>query len=420
MTVADQTTELDTPLFRKEVLASRAERLHGDVHIAVPVSWQAIGYLLAIGLVVAFAYLANATYSRMELAAGIIALDRGVAPVIPSRAGTIVSINVREAQRVEAGAPLAEIRAEDTLPNGRRNSDELLAAVDAQDSDLRRQSEETLAAAGAARSRIDAQIAGLQQEISSLDQQIRLQRQLVATATSEVEVVEGVARRGFVSRRDVLNREETLMTRRQHLAQLQQLRAQKDSALSEARRAIAQTLAEARAKEAGISTSMSALMSQRANIQTGRGYVIAAPVSGTVTAITARVGQAATSQQALMIIVPDGGVARAELYIPTRAAGFLETGQRVKLSVDAFPHERFGLLDGRIESVSGVTVMKSNGVGEPTPVFLVSAVLDQPWVMAFGRRHNILPGMALSARIVTREQSLLEWLFEPLFSVTAQ
>ena len=41
------------PLFRQEVLRHRADRLHGDVSIAVPVSWQALGFLLLAALVTA-------------------------------------------------------------------------------------------------------------------------------------------------------------------------------------------------------------------------------------------------------------------------------------------------------------------------------------------------------------------------------
>jgi membrane fusion protein len=38
-------------------------------------------------------------------------------------------------------------------------------------------------------------------------------------------------------------------------------------------------------------------------------------------------------------------------------------------------------------------------------------------VAAFGRNEALIPGMTLSARIVTEKQSLLEWLFEPLYAV---
>jgi membrane fusion protein len=37
--------------------------------------------------------------------------------------------------------------------------------------------------------------------------------------------------------------------------------------------------------------------------------------------------------------------------------------------------------------------------------------------MAFRRKQSLLAGMTLSARIVTRKQTLLEWLFEPIYAV---
>jgi membrane fusion protein len=43
--------------------------------------------------------------------------------------------------------------------------------------------------------------------------------------------------------------------------------------------------------------------------------------------------------------------------------------------------------------------------------------LDRAAVSAFGRDEPLVSGMTLSARIVTEKQSLLEWLFEPLFAV---
>ncbi|MBA4768623.1 MAG: secretion protein HlyD, partial [Porphyrobacter sp.] len=43
--------------------------------------------------------------------------------------------------------------------------------------------------------------------------------------------------------------------------------------------------------------------------------------------------------------------------------------------------------------------------------------IDNPEVVAFGRREQLVPGMSLTARIITEKQSLIEWLFEPLFAV---
>ncbi|HEX6374422.1 MAG TPA: HlyD family efflux transporter periplasmic adaptor subunit [Allosphingosinicella sp.] len=407
----------DIPLFRKEVLEQRANRLHGDVHVAVPLSWQVVGYLLLAALVAAFIFLALASYARVEIASGTIVLDRGVAAVVATRPGVVTAVRVRETQRVEAGAPLVDIRAEENLATGGTAAARILDSLSQQDAELGRQSGQVMAAAAAERSQLAAQIAGLTAELGSLDQQLSVQRDLVASAAKEVELVQEIAKRGYIGRRDVLQREETLMTRRQQLAQLQQLRTAKGTSLAEAQRAIARIRAQAGVEAASLSATRSELVQRRVDAQAGRGYRLAAPVAGTVTALTARIGQTATPQQPLMLIIPDDAAVTAELYVPTSAAGFLEPGQEVRLAIDAFPFQRFGSVSGRIATISRSTIARTDEKGTATPVYLVTVTIDAPWVTAHGRRQKLVPGMTLSARIVTEKQSLLEWLFEPLFAV---
>ena len=90
----------------------------------------------------------------------------------------------------------------------------------------------------------------------------------------------------------------------------------------------------------------------------------------------------------------------------------------MRLAVDAFPYQRFGTVRARIvRHLLGRRSRAPTADGAVVPVYLVTAELDEPCVTAFGRRQQLLPGMTLTARIVTEQQSLLEWLFEPLFAV---
>lgn len=404
-------------LFRKEALEYRADRLHGEVNLALPVSWQLIGYGLLAALAIALLFLAVASYSRVETVPGAVVLDRGVAPIVPTRQGVVAALHVKEGETVAAGAPLAQISADEDMAAGGTAPERILAAIEQQDSSLAQQSQQLLTAAEAERSRLAAQIDGLVQEIAHLDRQMGVQRELVASAAREVELIQDVAKRGFISRRDVLQREETLLARQQQLAQYGQQRSAREAALAEARRGIARVQAQARAETASLSSSRAALAQRRVDAQAARGYVLTAPVEGTVTAITARVGQAVSSEQPLMTLMPKGATPRVELYVPSSAAGFLEAGQTVRLAVDAFPYQRFGTVEAKIVQVSSAAIPRVGSEGTTVPVYLVTAALAQPWVMAFGERQPLLPGMTLTARIVTEEQSLFEWLFEPLLAV---
>lgn len=413
-------TRLNAPtelLFRKEVLERRADRLHGDVNLAVPVSWQLIGFALLAALFAAVLFLSFASYARVENVSGVIVLDRGIASIIPTRAGIVTALDAREGKQVKAGARLAEIRSEEAMTGGGTGPRRVMEALEQQDATLAGQSAMMMTAARAERARLAEQISGLTQEITSVDDQLVSQRRLVEVAENEFSSITGVAERGFISQRDLRAREEALLARRQQLSQLEQSRGAKTSQLAEARRGIAQAGASAQAQAAGVASSRAEVAQRRADVEAVRGYTLTSPITGTVTAVTARIGQPVSQQGALMIVVPNDAYPRAELYVPTNAAGFLAVGQEVRLAVDAFPYQRYGTVTAKISEISSVAIPRARPDGSTIPVYLLTAELTQSWVLAFGRKQPLLPGMALNARIVTEKQSLFQWLFEPLFAV---
>lgn len=410
------TVHAPIPLFRPEVLAARKDRLHGDISLAVPLSWQAIGYLLFAALLIALIFLVSAPYSRVETVSGAIVVDKGTAPIVPTRGGVIVDLPVREGERVAAGQLLARVRSEEDMAGGTA-PDRILDTLQVQDRQLGSQGALVLTAAAAERARLAATIGGAEQEIATLDRQIADQQQLVGLAENDFRDAQGVAAKGFLSRRDLEGREASLLARRQQLAQLQQARAAKIASLSEARRSIAQANATAQSQAVAVQSQRTELAQEMAQVEATKGYSLTSPVDGTVTALTARLGQPTSQGQSLMVVMPEGARQRVELYVPTSAAGFLAKGQEVRLAIDAFPYQRFGTVAARIGEVSSTAVPKAGANGAAIPVYLVTAELTRDTVQAFGRPQPLLSGMTLTARIVTQKQSLFEWLFEPLFAV---
>jgi len=404
------------PLFRQEVLLHRRDRLHGAVSLATPMAWQVIGFVLLTSLAIAICFLCLASYARIETVNGAISLDTGVATIVPSRAGVIAGLAVKEGQHVSVGDVLVRIRSEEDMTAGGTAPDAIRRSLDEQGARLAAQGALLLEASVAERQRVRAQIAGLGSEIVSLDQQVADQRALLNNAAREYADVSQVALKGFISKRDLEAREATMLSRRQQLSQLEQLRAARRADIAAAERSMVQSAAQAQAQVAGAEANRAALAQQAAQAELARGYALTSPVDGVVTALTARIGQPATGEQPLMLVVPASANTRVELAVPTAAAGFIARGQEVRVAIDAFPYQRFGAVTARVSEVSGAAVARQ-GPNGPVPVYLVTAKLDQPWVRAFGRKQMLLPGMTLSARIVTEKRSLFEWLFEPVFAV---
>lgn len=404
-------------MFRQEVQLAQQNRLHGDVSLALPVSWQLIGYGLLTLLTTAIAFLFLGSYARVETVSGQVEPDLGAAQIVPSRAGIITGIAVKEGERVSSSSPLVSIRVEEMGRTGGTGPAQVLTALGEQDSQLAAQGRSTMAGAGATRQRLAAQIDGLRAETAALDQQIASQRRLVDVAQGDYDRSQTVAAKGFLSRRDLQTREETLIGRQQQLASLGQARADKQASLMEASRAVEEAGQTAQATAAGIAGDRASVAQRRFDVEASRGYTLTAPIAGVVTAVTARIGQSAQSSAPLMTIVPTGAKLEAQLYVPTQAVGFLLVGQEVRLQVDAFPYARFGSVPAVIERISSAAINRAIPNGKSEPVYLVIASIRAPRIYAFGRSHRLQPDMTLTARIVTERRSLAEWLFEPILAV---
>jgi membrane fusion protein len=403
-------------IFREEVFRHRTDRLYGNISLATPMVWQLISYLLLAAVAAAIAFLSLASYARIENVLGTITLDSGVSLIVPTRAGIVREVDVREGQRVTAGMPLVRIRSEEQMLAGSTAPARIRQSLAEQASRLSAGRDFLAAAATAERARLAAQIAGLNSEIANLDSQISDQRRLVQVATDDFVEIQRVAQGGFISRRDVEAREATVISRRQQLAQFQQLRDAKAAELEQTRRAMAEAAATAAAQIANSESGRIALTQQLAQAESSEGYALVAPIDGIATGVTARVGQAVAPPRQLMTVLPENAHLVAELYVPSSAAGFLAPGQEVRIAIDAFPYQRFGTIGGRIASISRAAVERPSG-DAAGPVFLVSVRLARGWVDTAGRRLPLLPGMTLSARIVTEQRTLIQWVFEPIFAM---
>ncbi|WP_234035651.1 HlyD family efflux transporter periplasmic adaptor subunit [Erythrobacter insulae] len=406
-----------TQLFRSEVLNQKKDRLSGEVAIAIPMPWQVIGYLLFATLLIAGVFLSLATYSRVETVTGTIVPDKGVAAIIPTRGGVITEVFVEEGEQVEEGATLVSVRAEESSVTGPSAAALTQQAIAQQDASLAAQLTAAQQSAAAQRSQITVQAAGLRSEISQLQSQISLQRNLVSSANQDLGRAREVAERGFISKQDLRGREDVLVSRQQQLSQLQQALTARRATLAELSNSAASVTAQAQSDAANIAATRAQVAQQAAGNAGARSYALSAPTAGTVTALTIRSGQRVNPQTQVMTVIPAGAKLRAELNVPSQAIGFVKVGQEVRLAIDAFPYQRFGTVTGTIQTVAASAISQQAANGAIISVYPVVVELQETQISAFGREEKLVSGMSLTARIITEDQTLIEWLFEPLFAV---
>jgi membrane fusion protein len=99
-------------LFRPEVAAARRQRLEGEILLSQPLRAHLLTLaLLGIAAVLA-AWVALGTYTRSELARGLLVTDRPSIKIVALRPGQVAGLHVVDGQRVRAGQKLATILVE--------------------------------------------------------------------------------------------------------------------------------------------------------------------------------------------------------------------------------------------------------------------------------------------------------------------
>src|SRR5262249_39810536 len=117
-----------------------------------------------------------------------------------------------------------------------------------------------------------------------------------------------------------------------------------------------------------------------AEISGRREYVIQAPSDGRISTLQANVGQFADPRRPQMEIIPNDYVLQAQLFVPTRAIGFVHVGQKVRILYEAFPYQEFGSYSGRIDEVSQTILTKADASGPidlKEPAYRVTASVDR-------------------------------------------
>lgn len=399
-------------LFRSEVIESRRQKLTGNVNMALPVSWQIICLLLFASILVAAIFLSLASYSKIETISGEISTDAGVAQIVPRRFGIVEEIKVTDGEFVSEGNILVKIDTDTAQGEGVLESQTLLDTLGTQETFIRDQQKQISLAATESSSQSRARILGLQADLEGLKSQISVQEELVTSARDQLDQANKIAERGFISTRDIRVREETYLGRQQQLTQLRQTLALRRASIEEARRAARQASASSRAEIAALESQLADNVQRKNNVTAAKSYQIIAPVSGQVTALTANVGQSVSPQSPIMSILPQFSKLQAKLYASSEAVAYIDIGNEVTVRIGGL-----GSVKAEITHISQAPVPQTDPTGAPIAAYVVTAKLSQNYVKASGRNERLLAGMALTASIQSRKQSLIRWLFEPLLRV---
>ena len=296
-----------------------------------------------------------------------------------------------------------------------------------------------------------AQVTEHRAKIAALDAQRAQKEAELATISATVEKLDAVIPtiEERVNIRKLLNEYSSRLQYFEVLQQLtesQQERLVQTSHLTEARAAIAaiietrgQTkaefrrtlfgeLTEAERKATGLAADLSKA-EQRTKLQQ-----LTAPVSGVVQQLAVHtVGGVVTPAEAVLVIVPSDSQLEVEAMVSNHDIGFVHAGDPVEIKVDTFDFTRYGLLHGKVLSISSDSIVRdapsdksgdrSSAAGSPPAssepkgqelTYAARISVDRNQMQVEDKVVRLSPGMAVTAEIKTGSRRIINYLLSPV------
>lgn len=414
-----------TSLFRRQAIDHISHRQYGTVLLAHPLSYRFLTWLFVVIAFSIVAFFALFSTTRKAQCSGVLLPNLGVIRVLPTQSGVVVARKVVEGQLVHAGDVLFVLSSERSAAVGdaqktisslllnRRNS------FNADQSQLLAQS----------RARLEAmrrRASDLESEITKIDAQIVLQKQRVQLAEQAYKRYSDLQVTSYISSAQLQDKQAELLDQQQRLAELNRIKSANGRDLTTSHADIADLQLQAQRDAAAVQRNVSSIEQDLTENEARRELVVRAPQDGTVTAITAAVGQTVTPSVALASLIPAGSQLEAEIYAPSRSAGFVQPGMQVLLRYQAYPYQKFGQYKATVREVASNALrpeelpLGAQSANSNEALYRIRVTLDQQNVTAYGRQLPLKSGMAVDASILLEQRRLYEWVLEPLYSITGR
>lgn len=255
------------------------------------------------------------------------------------------------------------------------------------------------------------------QELAELLENKKRFQNGLAIAQKEFELKEPLARRGIVSKTDVLRLERELSDLRGQLASTQQALPRVEASIREAERLSDEQKLSFRQNA---QTELNAKLAEHAVVQESLKAAtdrvdrtdIRSSVAGIVNKLhTNTVGGVVRAGEPLVEITPIEDILRVEVRVPPKDIAFVHPTQKALVKITAYDFTIYGGLDGQVEIISSDSI-KDEETKESH--YLVTVRTKETALRKGKESLPIIPGMVAQVDIVTGKKSVLDYILKPI------
>jgi adhesin transport system membrane fusion protein len=256
-----------------------------------------------------------------------------------------------------------------------------------------------------------------QQELAELKENEKRYQNGLAIALREFKMKEPLAKRGIVSKTDVLRLEREMSDLRGQLASTRQGIPRVEASIREAERlSDEQKISFRQGAQTELNAKLSELSIVEQSLKAANDRVdrtdIRSPVTGIVNKLhTNTIGGVVRAGEPLVEITPIEDILRVEVQIPPKDIAFVSVNQKALVKLTAYDFTIYGGLDGKVEIISSDSI-KDEATKES--YYLVTVRTKETALRKGNESLPIIPGMVAQVDIITGKKSVLDYILKPL------
>jgi len=249
-----------------------------------------------------------------------------------------------------------------------------------------------------------------------LNKQIKLQEKDIKISQSQFERAKKLFTNGVYSKTEFENAEKTFLQQKLSLQNAHTNITQSKIQVNQLNQQILdlklQETQEQNRQEIAIREAYKNLISQIQKWE--QTYVIKSPISGCVTFTNVwSKNQNVQSGQTVATVIPKNETdIIGKLEIPAMGIGKVKLGQIVNIKFDNFPYMEFGMLKGKIKSISLIPTVTDKG-----SIYSAEVLFPNKLISNYGKTLAFSQEMTGTAEIITDDTKLLHRFFNPLKSL---
>jgi HlyD family secretion protein len=412
--------------------------IHTDAFLPSINRWGLLsGFFLVSTVAVAIGIAAVSKYNVAVKASGSVRPEGEVRVVQSEIEGTVRQVMVRENQLVRRGEVMAllnddrqqlqKVQIQNRLEQHQLQLEQVSAQVGSLDAQILAESDTRDRAIAIAQAELDRSQQERQERQVTIQSELQEAEAALSLAQDQMNRYQQLIDQGIISQLQLKEKQTAVQMATVKLERSQAMLNPNLASVTVAKEQISQEMAKGQATIAGLERERASLVQRQTEMQTEilrdrqelhqlendlQKNVIRATADGILLKLELRnQSQVVRSGESIAQIVPGRSPLVVKVAVSIQERGKVEAGQTVQLRVSACPYPDYGVLMGRVATISPDAVsLADSSQASTAKQFEVVVKPDATELIREKRRCQVQAGIEVEASIIAKEETFLQFL----------